>query len=110
MHKFEWVNPYNEQEPRKVTIEVGQEADLTEMLEAFESYLQAIGYSFDGNIDIVPEHSFDDSVRSSHTEDMTGTGQYIFGRNYSYHDHGDLSHDSYYPNDYDVKVTYGKNK
>ena len=63
MHKFEWVNPYNDQEPRKVLIEVGQEADLTEMLESFESYLKSVGYNFDGNIDIVSEHSFDDTVR-----------------------------------------------
>lgn len=46
------------------------------------------------------------------TQDMTGTGQYITGGiNYYYNDdHGDISHDSYYPNEYDVKVTYGENK
>lgn len=65
MHKFEWVNPYNDQEPRKVVIEVGQDADLTEMLEAFESYLKAVGYYFDGNVDIVPEHGFDNTDRNS---------------------------------------------
>lgn len=61
MHKFEWENPYFDQEPRRVVIEVGQDASLTEVLEAFESYLKAVGYSFDGNIDIVPEYSFDDT-------------------------------------------------
>ena len=65
MHKFEWVNPYNDQEPRKVLIEVGQEADLTEMLESFESYLKSVGYNFDGNVDIVPEHGFDNTDRNS---------------------------------------------
>lgn len=44
------------------------------------------------------------------TQDMTGTGQYITGRNYNYQDGGDISHDSYYPNEYNVKVTYGENK
>ena len=46
------------------------------------------------------------------TQDMTGTGQYITGGiNYYYNDdHGDISHDSYYPNEYDVTVTYGENK
>ena len=63
MHKFEWVNPYDDQEPRKVTIEVGQDADLTEMLEAFEDYLKAVGYYVDGCVDIVPEHSSDETVR-----------------------------------------------
>ena len=65
MHKFEWVNPYGELEPRKVTIEVGQDADLTEMLEAFEGYLKAVGYYVDGCVDIVPEHSSDETVRNS---------------------------------------------
>ena len=47
------------------------------------------------------------------TQDMTGTGQYITGggTNYYYNDdHGDISHDSYYPSEYNVKVTYGENK
>ena len=73
MHKFEWVNPYNDQEPRKVVIEVGQDADLTEMLEAFESYLKSVGYYFDGNVDIVSENN----VVEKWTQDYTGTGQYI---------------------------------
>ena len=63
MHKFEWENPYFDQEPRKIVIEVGQDASLTEMLEAFQSYLKAVGYGFDGNLDIVPEDSFDDTHR-----------------------------------------------
>ena len=46
------------------------------------------------------------------TQDMTGTGQYITGgTNYYYNDdHGDISHDSYYPSEYNVTVTYGENK
>lgn len=52
MHKFIYENEYTEQEPRKITIEVGMDADLTEMLESFESYLRAVGYNFDGVIDI----------------------------------------------------------
>ena len=68
MHKFEWENPYFDQEPRKIVIEVGQDASLTEMLEAFQSYLKAVGYGFDGNIDVVPEHSFDDTYRDSEFE------------------------------------------
>lgn len=102
MHKFIYENEYTEQEPRKITIEVGMDADLTEMLESFESYLRAVGYNFDGEVDILPEHSFDDTVRNvghqytvadAWTQDMTGTGQYINTSNYG-----------------DVKVTYGKNE
>ena len=145
MHKFIYENEYTEQEPRKITIEVGMDADLTEMLESFESYLRAVGYNFDGVLDIHPEDSFDEAMREFvedldpdpdnrpwtydcsgnkvakdengepmyqqlWTQDMSGTGQYVFGKNYDYHDHGDLVHDSYYPNDYDVKVTYGKSE
>ena len=64
MHKFIYENDYTEQEPRKITIEVGMDADLTEMLDSFESYLRAVGYNFDGVVDIHPEHSFDDTLRS----------------------------------------------
>ena len=39
------------------------------------------------------------------TQDMTGTGSYIYtgGINYDYHDHGDISHDSKYPSDEEGK-------
>lgn len=51
------------------------------------------------------------NVNTNWTQDMTGTGQYITGTNYYYNDdHGDISHDSYYPNEYNVTVTYGENK
>ena len=41
----------------KVTYEVGEDASLTQMLDAFENFLKASGYSFDGVVDIVPHES-----------------------------------------------------
>jgi len=63
MHKFSFENTYPEQLSTTVEFTVPSDADLTDMLEQFELYLKAVGFSFDGNIDIVPEHSFDDTVR-----------------------------------------------
>lgn len=93
MHKFIYENEYTEQEPRKITIEVGMDADLTEMLESFESYLRAVGYNFDGEVDIHPEHSFDERMREFAKE---GNEPLPYG----------------YPayNYDDVKVTYGKDE
>ena len=65
MHKFSYENTYPEQLPVEVEFTVPSDADLNDMLEQFESYLKAVGFSFDGNIDIVPEHSFDDTVRDA---------------------------------------------
>ena len=63
MHKFSYENTYPEQLPTTVEFTVSSEASLTDMLEQFELYLKAVGFNFDGNVDIVPEHSFDDTVR-----------------------------------------------
>jgi len=42
-----------------VSIELNQDAYLDDVLEAFNRFLRAVGYHFDGNIEIVPEESFD---------------------------------------------------
>lgn len=63
MHKFVYENDYEGQLSTTVEFTVPSDADLNDMLEQFEYYLKAIGFSFDGNVDIVPEHSFDDTVR-----------------------------------------------
>ena len=70
MHKFIMENDYPEQLPVKVEFTVPSDADLNDMLEQFELYLKAVGFNFDGNLDIVPEHSFDE-----HTK-YTGDGTY----------------------------------
>ena len=91
MHKFSYENTYPNQLPTTVEFTVPSDADLTDMLEHFELYLKAVGFSFDGNVDIVPEHGFEDTVRNSiddatpeewnaaakWTQDYTGTGQYV---------------------------------
>ena len=70
MHKFSYENTYPEQLPTTVEFTVSSEASLTDMLEQFELYLKAVGFNFDGNLDIVSEHSFDE-----HTK-YTGDGTY----------------------------------
>ena len=65
MHKFIYENDYEQQLNTKVEFSIPSDADLTDMLEEFQNYLKAIGFCFDGNVDIVPEHSFDDTVRTS---------------------------------------------
>jgi len=99
MHKFVYENDYEEQLSTKVEFTIPSDADLSDMLENFQYYLQAIGFHIDGNVDIVPEHSFDDTVRFNEydnskkklwdatpeewnaaakwTQDYTGTGQYM---------------------------------
>jgi len=65
MHKFSYENTYPEQLSVKVEFTVPSDADLNDMLEQFELYLKAVGFNFDGNLAIVPEHSFDETVRNS---------------------------------------------
>jgi len=58
--------PYGITDPyhtKRVEFQVRDNSNLDEMLDAFENFLKANGYNFDGNVDIVPEHSFDDTVR-----------------------------------------------
>jgi len=63
MHKFSYENTYPEQLPVKVEFTVPSDADLNDMLEQFELYLKAVGFSFDGNIDIVNvRNSIDDAT------------------------------------------------
>ena len=40
---------------QKIEIVVEDEASLTQLLEAFESFLQASGYTIDGQLDIVKD-------------------------------------------------------
>ena len=71
MHKFIYENDYQGQLDTKVEFNIPSDADLTDMLEEFQNYLKAIGFSFDGNVDIVAEQVqtfeelfFDDTVGS----------------------------------------------
>jgi hypothetical protein len=60
--------PYGITDPyhtKRVEFQVRDNSDLDEMCDAFENFLKANGYHFDGNVDIVPEHSFDETVRNS---------------------------------------------
>jgi hypothetical protein len=53
--------PYGITDPyhtKRVEFQVRDNSNLDEMLDAFENFLKANGYHFDGNVDIVPEDSF----------------------------------------------------
>lgn len=43
-----------DQHTPKIIVETTAEATLTDLLGAFESFLIAAGYNFEGNVDIVP--------------------------------------------------------
>jgi hypothetical protein len=58
MIKFVYETPEIHKEftgVKSIVVEVQDEASRDEMLEAYESFLRAIGYSFDGRIDVVEE-------------------------------------------------------
>jgi len=60
--------PYGITDPyhtKRIEFQVRDNSNLDEMLDAFENFLKANGYNFDGNVDIVPEPSFDETVRNS---------------------------------------------
>lgn len=111
MHKFIYENDYEGQLNTKVEFTIPSDASLDEILEEFESYLQAVGFRFDGNVDIVPEHSFDDTVRSLDIDpdnrewEYDGDGTMIYKPQAGYM--GKTLYDYNYG---DVKVTYGKVK
>ena len=63
MHKFVYENDYEGQLSTKVEFTIPSDASLDDILEEFQNYLKATGFVFDGNVDIVPEDSFDDTVR-----------------------------------------------
>ena len=68
MYKFifedeEHTDPYGITDPyhtKRIEFQVKDNSDLDEMLDAFENFLKANGYHFDGNVDIVKEDSTDD--------------------------------------------------
>jgi hypothetical protein len=60
--------PYGITDPyhtKRIEFQVRDNSDLDEMLDAFENFLKANGFNFDGNVDIVPKHSFDNTDRNS---------------------------------------------
>ena len=100
MHKFSCENTYPNQLSTKVEFTIPSDADLTDMLEQFELYLKAVGFSFDGNVDIVPVDEYGNygennppvgeskkklwdatpeewNAAAKWTQDYTGTGQYV---------------------------------
>lgn len=60
-----------------VTMELDQDVYIDDVLEAFTRFLRAVGYHFDGNVEIVAEESIDlsdlndDGQDFVHINDMT---------------------------------------
>jgi len=58
MIKFVYEVPETHKEftgVKSIVMEVQDESSRDEMLEAYESFLRAVGYHFDGHIDVVNE-------------------------------------------------------
>ena len=100
MYKFIFEDTEKEQNSifdpyhtKRVEFQVRDNSSLDEMLDAFENFLKANGYHFDGHVDIVNEYTSDDTVRfdeygnygennppvgeRNYTQDMTGTGHFL---------------------------------
>lgn len=60
-HQFKYT--YNEGcedfSPVDVTFDMPGDVTITQMLWNFECYLKACGFVFDGNLEVVPEESYD---------------------------------------------------
>lgn len=54
MTGMEFKYRFDEQSP-VITVSLSSEATLTEVVEIFERFLKAVGYCFDGNLEIVEE-------------------------------------------------------
>jgi len=60
-HQWKYTSEENIEEisPVDITFEVPGEVTLTQMLYNFEYYLKAVGFIFDGHLEIVPEEGYD---------------------------------------------------
>ena len=68
-----------------------------------QEYLSEKEYQATIQTDVQQHRPF--NMSNNWTQDMTGTGSYIYtgGVNYDYHDRGDISHDSKYPSEEEGK-------
>lgn len=51
-HKFKLTRKDSES---KITVKASEHANIPELLEAFEDYMKACGYTFDGRLEIVKD-------------------------------------------------------
>ena len=60
-HQWKYISEENIDEisPVEITVEIPGEVTLTQMLYNFESYLKAVGFIFDGHLEVVPEGGYD---------------------------------------------------
>ena len=57
--KHYYSHQFEEMAHSKVTFEIAEDASLNQMLDAFEHFLKASGYSFDGYLDFVKDDEVD---------------------------------------------------
>jgi hypothetical protein len=63
-HQFKYISEESIEEisPVEITFEVPGEVTISQMLYNFESYLKAVGFVFDGHLEVVPEDVCADSI------------------------------------------------
>jgi hypothetical protein len=63
-HQFKYTSEdsIDEISPVEITYDFPGEVTISQMLYNFESYLKAVGFVFDGRLDIVPEDVCDDTI------------------------------------------------
>ncbi len=67
-HEFKYISEESIEEisPVEITFEVPGEVTISQMLYNFESYLKAVGFVFDGRLEIVPEDVWADDDDTSY--------------------------------------------
>jgi hypothetical protein len=70
-HQFKYISEESIEEisPVEITFEVPGEVTISQMLYNFESYLKAVGFVFDGKLEIVPDDVYDDSEEDYWSEE-----------------------------------------
>jgi len=53
---MKWTHQYDQSEPY-IEMEISKDATLSEVLEAFEHFLQAVGYGINGHLEITNDSS-----------------------------------------------------
>lgn len=111
MYKFIFEDTEKEQNSifdpyhtKRIEFQVRDNSSLDEMLDAFENFLKANGYHFDGHVDIVNEDTSDDTVRfdeyGNYGENNPPVGDSpVFEKGYP-------SYDAVNRDYRDVKITY----
>jgi hypothetical protein len=60
-HQWKYISEESIEEisPVEISFELPGEVTISQMLYNFESYLKAVGFVFDGHLEVVPEDGYD---------------------------------------------------